>query len=68
MSPLILPADNADETPRERVCDECGQPFEAWGDGVAEHLDGDGDVDHEADLDRAPYTLEGGDPATEFTL
>jgi len=39
------------------ICHQCGQPFRIDDAGVANHLDGDGDVDHEADADHVPYKL-----------
>lgn len=49
---LILPADDATEpTEEERTCHECGEPFQMYADGTAEHEDIDVDLDH------VPYTL-----------
>ena len=39
-------------------CHECGAPFQLNGDGTTQHLDANGRIDHDADADHVPFTLE----------
>ena len=39
-------------------CDQCGKEFEIDGTGVANHMDDDGEIDHDADADHIPYHNE----------
>lgn len=40
-------------------CHQCGESFTLDSEGVANHTDDNADVDHDADADHTPYTLEG---------
>lgn len=49
------------ESPGEagwRSCHQCGGDFRVDPWGVAEHLDGDGDIDYDANADHAPFELD----------
>ena len=39
-------------------CHQCGKEFSIDGHGVATHLTEDEEIDHDADADHVPYTLE----------
>jgi hypothetical protein len=41
-----------------RSCHVCGGDFAVDGNGIANHLDDDGDIDHDVDADHVPYSLD----------
>ncbi len=41
-------------------CHVCGEPFRIDNDGIANHVDEDGDIDYDADADHVPYSLDQG--------
>lgn len=38
-------------------CHQCGEPYEIDNNGVANHVDADGNIDYDADADHVPYEL-----------
>lgn len=39
-------------------CHECGQEFIIDENGIANHVDEDGNIDHDADGNHVPFSLE----------
>lgn len=46
------------EAEKQMLCDECGQPMVVDADGIANHIDDDGKIDHDQDALHVAYTTE----------
>ena len=49
----------------EKECHECGQSFKVDDNDIANHVDEDGEIDHDADADHVPFALEDDDDDNE---
>lgn len=48
------------------LCHQCGQDFEIDEEGVATHVNENGDVDYDTDADHVPYKLDDDDSDSDF--
>ena len=58
--PLTLPDGDADVN--RPVCHQCGGSFRIDAAGIANHIRGDGAIDHDLDADHVPYQIQEGMP------